>query len=188
MKYFIYCTKNDNLYRFRTTNKDKYIYHTDKVGERLNGKVVAMFETDKVVEIIYGSNMISFEKNSCVERVSMFKYLNPNVIFDNKLERLLQASEGRKIGYAIHIENLKIFDKPKELSEFKKRNELEFWQWNAGCELYSPLTKAPQNMCYCEYNGEKCVVISIQPQWVCKILNGEKTIEVRKRVLKEMMK
>ena len=32
------------------------------------------------------------------------------------------------------------------------------------------------------------VLISIQPQWLCKILNGEKTIEVRKKVLKEMLK
>ena len=32
------------------------------------------------------------------------------------------------------------------------------------------------------------ILISIRPEWLCKILNGEKTIEVRKKVLKEMLK
>lgn len=31
------------------------------------------------------------------------------------------------------------------------------------------------------------ILISIRPEWLCKILNGEKTIEVRKKVLKEML-
>ena len=38
------------------------------------------------------------------------------------------------------------------------------------------------------YKKEKYILISIKSEWVCKILNGEKTIEVRKRVLKEMIK
>jgi len=39
------------------------------------------------------------------------------------------------------------------------------------------------------YDGEeKKVLISIRPEWLCKILNSEKTIEVRKKVLKEMMR
>lgn len=69
-----------------------------------------------------------------------------------------------KNGYAIHIKNLKVFDEPKEL-----------------------FGNAPQNMCYCrDIFGNRNVLISIQPKWLCKILNGEKTIEIRKKVLKEM--
>ena len=32
------------------------------------------------------------------------------------------------------------------------------------------------------------ILISIRPEWLCKILNGEKTVEIRKKVLKEMLK
>jgi hypothetical protein len=36
--------------------------------------------------------------------------------------------------------------------------------------------------------SEKYILISIKPEWLCKILNKEKTIEVRRKVLKEMLK
>lgn len=52
--------------------------------------------------------------------------------------------------------------------------------------------KAPQNMMrvYSNIGRYKCsqyILISVRPKWLCKILNGEKTIEVRKKVLKEML-
>ena len=50
---------------------------------------------------------------------------------------------------------------------------------------------APQNMMYSwlwNNKWDRYVLISIRPEWLCKILNGEKTIEVRKKILKEMMK
>lgn len=34
---------------------------------------------------------------------------------------------------------------------------------------------------------EDYILISIHPEWLCKILNGEETIEIRKKVLKEML-
>ena len=36
-------------------------------------------------------------------------------------------------------------------------------------------------------DDDKKVLISIRPEWLCKILNGEKTVEVRKVILKEML-
>jgi hypothetical protein len=57
--------------------------------------------------------------------------------------------------------------------------------------LYEPLEKAPQNMMwvYVKENGkwEERLLISVRPQWLCKILNGEKDIEVRRKVLKGMV-
>ena len=62
-----------------------------------------------------------------------------------------------------------------------------------------PLERAPQNMrrCYSTlYSNieadmpirtDSYILISIRPEWLCKILNREKTIEVRKKVLKEML-
>ncbi len=48
------------------------------------------------------------------------------------------------------------------------------------------LKEAPQNMCRVFDTKDNYVLISIRPQWLCKILNGEKSIEVRRKVLKGM--
>ena len=109
-----------------------------------------------------------------------------------ELENYLGSKAGGEIvGYAIHIKNLHIFDKPKELKEVYKIE-------NVGGMLFTkPLINAPQNMMrvsvnhwdYATYEpNDVHILISIRPEWLCKILNGEKTIEVRKKVLKEMLK
>ena len=33
---------------------------------------------------------------------------------------------------------------------------------------------------------KRSILLSVKPEWLVKILNGEKTIEVRKKVLKEL--
>ena len=54
--------------------------------------------------------------------------------------------------------------------------------------LYTPIKSAPQNMMKVKrVLQEDAILISIRPEWLCKILNGEKTIEVRKKVLKDML-
>lgn len=87
-------------------------------------------------------------------------------------------------GYALHLSNLKIFDKPKELNEYYKD---DFFQ-----ELNNDdtrINKAPQNMCIVyDRFGNKYILISIRPEWICKILNGEKTIEVRRVVTNKLKK
>ena len=105
-------------------------------------------------------------------------------------QELLDYISLGKEGYAIHISNLKIFDKPKELSDYLVFNG-DYHNINS----WKPNKYAPQNMKvvyeFCSDNNillpkrtlEKCILISIQPQHLCKILNGEKTIEVRKNIL-----
>jgi hypothetical protein len=67
-------------------------------------------------------------------------------------------------------------------------------EWHIGYyEKFESVERAPQNMQYVydvnsDNPNEKKVLISIRPEWLCKILNGEKTIEVRRKVLKEMLK
>lgn len=82
---------------------------------------------------------------------------------------------GDKIGYALRISNLSEYYTMLDLSCFykrKERNEKDI------------IDRAPQNMMYAYdwYNNEY-VLISIQPKWLEKILNREKTIEIRKKVL-----
>lgn len=69
--------------------------------------------------------------------------------------------------YALHVKKLKTFDS-KPLTDYG-------------------VNKAPQNMMRAYKDGQTYILISIRPEWLCKILNGEKTIEVRRKVLKEML-
>ena len=169
MKLLLYCTKaKPSLMKYETI--DGYYTDTDTVLDKralLNGKIVAECDYDvEEIKVGEGGNNLITEtlsdhnllKKSCLSLKDIVKYTE-NI--DN-------------FGYAIHIKNLHIFDKPRELKTYL-------------------LNKAPQNMCYGFYNdweneNEVYAVISIRPQWLCKILNGEKTIEIRKKVLKEMIK
>ena len=113
------------------------------------------------------------------------KTLNKNEVYEKSCLDINQLFNylGEKGGYAIHIKNLNIFNKPRELSDYYKSNDY--------CKSWQPITKAPQNMMNAyDIDLEKGVywkiLISIRPEWLVKILNGEKKIEVRKKVLKEM--
>ena len=199
MKLLLYCTKaKPKLY-----NTDKGFVLTDfKLGEYfnnkvlLNGKIVA--ECDFEVEEIGLVEIPDYAGDEChtfVYDVSIYfetKTLNQDKLFKKsclnweEMEKYLYSTNGK--GYAIHIKNLKIFDEPKELSDYysraRKMNTFDGYEWV--CES---IDKAPQNMMYAQDEKEKqYILISIRPEWLCKILNNEKTIEVRKKVLKEMLK
>ena len=208
MKLLLYCTKakpylyHDKDYCFDTMNTIDLGYKTfeytnqrvydDETGkflgwetfgnmfkdESLNGKIVAEcdFEVQKIellgdeINIYYG-----IENKSCLTTEEIENYLG----YDNDYK-----------GYAIHLKNLHIFDKPKELSEVYKIEDI------GGMLFTKPLTKAPQNMMRVSVNrweyscyepNDVNILISIKPEQLCKILNGEKTIEIRKKVLREML-
>lgn len=202
MKLLLYCTKAkpylyfaqesrtlmkiDNSFEgYKTTHKN--------VDDYLNGKIVAecdfevedlrIVDDDPLGAYWYETKTLSENEvleKSCLTGDELFDYLG----------------EGNE-GYAIHINNLHIFDVPKELSnyitkqcQFSKCSTCKYGKKEINCAtIDTPITKAPQNMIYAYDNkGNKYIVISIQPQWLCKILNGEKVIEVRKKVLKEKMK
>ena len=177
IKLLLYCTKQ-SLFLVRN-ECDGYFYTMDKRTlndyknvETYNGKIVAECDYD-VEEIPYDCAFGYFKM--------WHSKLKQTCLTMKELEDYLQ----KKKGYAIHIKNLNIFDKPRELNEFyNSKDYYKTWQ---------PIKNAPQNMMYADYiNIEKnmfrpYILISIRPEWLCKILNGEKTIEVRKKILKEMM-
>lgn len=175
MKLLLYCTKSKNKYDRLVSDEHYgepfYLYGAITENfESLNGKVVA--ECDFEVEWCDTSwccgDFIEHKglEKSCLTKEQLFDYV-----------------KGRNEFYVIHIKNLHIFDEPKELSDYYS----EYYVNGIGFTEVK-LRTAPQNMRYC-YNvcNHKYILISIQPQWLCKILNGEKTIEVRKKVLKEML-
>lgn len=82
-------------------------------------------------------------------------------------EKLWGYGKGKTL-YAWHIDDLKIYDTPKELSDFKKENKCHYADYEKGCCFecctfydlkdcdgrYSKIYKAPQSWMYVEEIGE----------------------------------
>ena len=200
MKLLLYCTKaKPYLYKTEETTYPAYPigYHLNNTYElaNLNGKIVAEcdFEVEKIKVGEGGNKLIT---DSLTEHQLLMKSC---LDFKDILKYTESIDE---FGYAIHIKNLHIFDKPKELDDFTTRTPVEYdsiicdscTNFGFDCKKcrysydYQQVIKAPQNMMkVCEWDIEDKVLISIKPEWLCKILNGEKTIEVRRKVLKGMV-
>lgn len=195
MKMLIYCTKAKPMVApFRFVEGWKYKAYdnttsyargcTANIGEYINGKVVAEcdFEIEPIDELgvcpsMYQEELLSL---SCLTEEQLMKYLKG------------------KGGYAIRIKNLKTYKVlcPLDFYFTKKFKKVKLPFPPTGQLMdamqctHKPLNRAPQNMMYCygKNTGDKYVLVSIRSQWVEKILNGEKTIEVRKQILKDMSK
>ena len=124
---------------------DVYIYCTKSnyfgyISKRYIGKVVAKFTLNKVEEIKRsGENMFSIYHTDCYNS----KRLQIQSCLD--LSEIYSYLKGKK-GYVWHIDNLVIFDKPKELSEFRKYYRSKGFPQNRSWNLI----KAPQSWCYVE--------------------------------------
>ena len=172
VKCLIYCTKdkNNQLYRYYGNKYDVLESKQDTMPQPdffMNGKIVAQFDCEKVekFDVPYPAyfwevkdKLEYITNNSCLSLMSLHHYLKNDS------------------GYAIHVSNLEIFDEPIDLEKGGIYKDYNY--------KIKMVTKAPQNMQYVnDLFGREYVLISIRPEWVCKILNGEKTIEVRKQVL-----
>ena len=189
MKLLLYCTKGKPYLIGRKTAP--YSYYLDKGGKHSimdgrdfihNGTVVAEcdFRVEEIVCDLRNTKEKGFYEEYTTKSLSEKELLYASKIDEISFINYLNS----KNGYAIHIKNLKVFGKPRELNYYcqldkKALKESEY--------EVKEITKAPQNMMYCEDGLETKIIISIRPEWLCKILNGEKTIEVRKKVLKEML-
>lgn len=186
IRLLLYCCKQPH----KLFNTDKGFVLSDfELGDfykdktLLNGKIVAEcdYEVEEIEKFLcyefggivreYKTKTLIFEellKKSCLSNKELDNYLNGNV------------------GYAIHVKNLNIFDKPKDLDYYVKDNGFT-------------IEKTPQNMMYAYswdfpikvgncYKREKYILISIRTEEMFRLLNGEQSILVRKKVLKEMVK
>lgn len=98
-KCYIYCTMDHPYISVSCGELDKLNYRTNTVG-RCNGKVIGEFICDR----IYGLAPLNHapddvEQQACLTREEIVRYL-------------------KGVGYGWHISELKIYDTPKELSEF----------------------------------------------------------------------
>lgn len=171
-KVYIYCTKaKPYLYRvnddnkFELTNKlrfqDSSCFVKDYNAQ--NGKVVAEFTLKNISywqpywtpEVMH---ICDISEKSCVSTEVLVKYCGDGII------------------YAWHIEDLKIYDKPKELSEFRKDLDCDDYPCNKGgknsdCEYcYYDYSEGCQ-ACGIDFDGEHCIYKTIKrpPQSWCYV-------------------
>lgn len=168
---YIYCTKERNQFLW-SGKKYRYVddHSHNMFDKALNGKVIGDFVCDEIYTIDCDSTGFFYkgkqgyikkelEYNSCLSEGDIFSYLFPNV------------------GYGWHISELKIYDEPKELTNFKVKdnyriercaarervyNNPDFTnesllqgayycnKYNDFCDkcLTKELTKPPQSWCY----------------------------------------
>lgn len=169
-KLLFYCTKAKPYITY--DSYDKRVWNTDLSELMLNGKIVVECECDLVEVIKYASYDCTYYTNTIDTFGLPPLLLQKSCLDHDALDEYLKEDNG----HAIYLKNVKVFDRPLS---FDKDYIYKDYKTNA------LITKAPQNMCYCyDRFGNKYVLISIKSQHLCKILNGEKTIEVRRKILK----
>lgn len=138
---YIYCSKgNKNTCLEYADNPDKNkegMWCITKGYPYANGKVVAKFTVRKVNKIRYfltPTGYAGWSSEHTVGTIIKNACLTPNEL------AFYLSGKNDGYGYAYHIEDLVIFDKPKELSEF----------YEFGEPINEPIMKAPQNFMYIE--------------------------------------
>ena len=145
-------------------------YHDNEVQQSI--RIFDEFETKYWGEDYYETIITNEYSN---EEIANCKLLKDSCLTFDELGKYVCPKGGINNFYALHLKNVKVLDKPLSFKKdciYKKTN---------GNEIH---TKAPQNMCnvYDRF-GNHYVLISIQPQHLVNILNGKKTIEIRKSIL-----
>lgn len=136
-KCYIYCTKN----------RDNEIYKRYKVDDIKSGKVIGDFVCDKVEDF----SKWEYDYSSLLRHIDLYAGTNSDYKFLNNYLK------GDKKGYAWHISDLKIYDKPKPIMQFYKPCPIEikncpvceFYSTNTGCCMNN-IDRPPQSWCYVE--------------------------------------
>lgn len=130
----IYCSKDKKSF-------DRIPVQYQPIMEKFLGRVVSEFVCDMVYKWGY---------DYC-DGVD----IDDDLILDTCLDRedINIYAKGKTL-YGWHISDLKIYDKPKELSEFKTGckgcKERDTYHCKFYCCSERPLTRPPQSWCYCE--------------------------------------
>ena len=142
-KCYIYCTMDHPYISVSCGELDKLNYRTNTVG-RCNGKVIGEFTCERIALIAYDGGELSsttnaaFSPATCLTQSEIIAYI---------------GDKGRCYGW--HMSDLRIYDTPKELSEFKPVCRVDF-----GCRAclhydYAKMdcgekviSRPPQSWCY----------------------------------------
>ena len=178
---YLYSSKNGLLL------KEKPIAENFADYTLLNSKVVAecdyeVEEFEKVKgETIYALLRRSFFENDRLEIAHECNMTNEeiyNYMTDNGLH------PNNNFGYAIRLSNTYMFTNPRSIHNYIKRVYL----YKDSYGIY-PLKTTPQNICrvYDKNDNKGFYMISVKPQVAYQILNGTKTMEIRKRIVMDML-
>ena len=140
-KCYIYCTSGHPYISVKGGNLDRDTVRTNTVG-RCNGKVIGEFVCDYILQRCEMANADIAEQQSCVRREDIyFKY----------------SEEGKHYIYGWHISDLRIYDAPRELSEFRRATDpcdschAEYtWECTDCKKLGGDIKRPPQSWCYVE--------------------------------------
>ena len=203
MRALLYCTMATPYMVIDTmnqliTNYDRGLDIDFDMGYLANGKVVATCDIEQVdlLEIDYykdektetqGLAKIYPNKIGCDKTFKKDNFLKKCCLPYLDLAKYLggKSTNFSKIFYALHLNNVKVLKEPLNITEIKASfttNGMNHIVSEANYNLQTP----PQNMCYCYVNGERCALISIKPIWMSKIIEKEKTIEVRKNIVSDL--
>lgn len=140
---YIYCTKEEELFYNILAQKWFTTKNRKNVKRLSNGVIKAKFTLNKVEHI--ESRRYSVYNYPYTETLDDYELIDKSCLSTKEIENYLKD----KLGYAWHIDNLVIFDKPKELSEFEQEHHIRD---NVRGYYYetTTLTKAPQSWCYIE--------------------------------------
>ena len=171
---YIYCTQGKYLFAPNGYNEHWWVQKYFGGESEYNKKVVAKFtlreveKFDFISDRKYEDNPLKYNeeirkhnricREACLSAVDVVCYLDTKCLGSDNPSGM--------IGYAWHISDLVIFDRPRELSEFippkwdkcgvKDKNGLyqcnkcPYADWaNIQCKR-KPLTKAPESWCYME--------------------------------------
>lgn len=144
-KCYIYCTRDKHLAFMQNQAGTNLIACMDvdaaiPVGGAIgNGKVIGEFTCDRIYELAPLNHAPDdVEQQACLTREEIVRYL-------------------KGVGYGWHISDLKIYDTPKELSEFQRATDpcnschAEYTWECTGCKnLSGDIKRAPQSWCYVE--------------------------------------
>ena len=96
------------------------------------GKVIGEFVCDKIItDRTFGHDPF-FNVLSCMSDTEIASYCTENEM------------------YGLHISDLVIYDKPKELSEFEKPHEYIYQSYRKQNSFFKGITRPPQSWCYVE--------------------------------------
>lgn len=161
-KCYIYCTGYDALWVLDAPTREKYSFmavaaylENPKGANKGNGKVIGEFTCDRIYKIdkdstdfLFKAGGLSVYKHAAEEKCGLCVAMT-----DDELHGYL----GHCQGYGWHISDLRIYDTPRELSEFQRATDpcdschAEYTWECTDCKKWGgDIKRPPQNWCYVE--------------------------------------
>ena len=200
-KMLIFCKKSKPiLTRFRGKynlgSTDKNIndfwhgeYNPNNVEEVLNGRIVLECDydveeikwntTDWVDNFLTTKSMSEEElrKRSCVNGRDLREYFE--ICYDSISNSI--------VGYAIHIKNLNVFEKSKGLNSYHSSKGLT-QNLKSTPRDYSYMYDYKKGSDNSKIFSERYIFLQVTSEEMYRILKGEQTVVVKKRIIKPMLR